>query len=102
MHSKAARLGCWVSLDGIGWGDFDNYADSIYRLKHQKLLHRTLLSHDAGWYKPDEPEGVFQGYTNIFTDLIPHLKKNGFSEKEIHQLLVKNPADAMGIRVRRQ
>jgi phosphotriesterase-related protein len=101
MHLKIAQLGSWVSLDGIGWGDFDNYADSIHQLKSNKLLHRVLISHDAGWYKPDEPTGEFKGYTNIFTELIPRLMKKGFTAKDVDQLLVKNPAEAMGMRVRR-
>ncbi len=101
MHLKIAQLGSWVSLDGIGWGDFDNYADSIHQLKSNKLLHRVLISHDAGWYKPDEPTGEFKGYTNIFTELIPRLKIKGFTTEDIDQLLVKNPAEAMGMRVRR-
>jgi phosphotriesterase-related protein len=101
MHTKAAQLGSWVSLDGIGWGDFDNYADSILQLKLKGLLNRVLISHDAGWYKPDEPNGEFIGYTNIFTELIPRLKQKGFTEKDINQLLIKNPAEAMGMRVRK-
>jgi phosphotriesterase-related protein len=101
IHSKAARLGAWVSLDGLGWGDFDNYADSIHQLKSSGMLHRVLISHDAGWYKPDEPTGEFKGYTNIFTELIPRLKKKGFTALDIDQLLIKNPAEAMGMRIRR-
>ncbi|MEK6781639.1 MAG: phosphotriesterase [Bacteroidota bacterium] len=101
IHAKVAQLGSWVSLDGIGWGDFNNYADSIHRLKLQGLLHRVLISHDAGWYKPDDPGGEFRGYTNIFTQLIPLLKQREFSEKEIELLLVRNPAEAMGMRVRK-
>ena len=101
MHSKIAQLGSWVSLDGIGWGDFDNYADSIHQLKSNGLLHRVLISHDAGWYKPDEPNGEFKGYTNIFTELIPRLAQKGFTTEDIDQLLIKNPAEAMGMRVRK-
>ncbi len=101
MHSKIAQLGSWVSLDGIGWGDFDSYADSIQQLKLNNLLHRVLISHDAGWYKPDEPTGEFKGYTNIFTELIPRLKQKGFTTKDMDQLLIRNPAEAMGMRVRR-
>jgi phosphotriesterase-related protein len=101
MHSKIAQLGSWVSLDGIGWGDFDNYADCIHQLKLNGLLHRVLISHDAGWYKPDEPSGEFKGYTNIFTELIPRLKEKGFITEDIDQLLIKNPAEAMGMRVRK-
>ena len=29
LHVKAAALGAWISLDGIGWGDFEKYADLI-------------------------------------------------------------------------
>lgn len=101
LHAKAARLGAWVSLDGMGWGDFDNYADSIARLKDQQLLHRVLISHDAGWYKPGEPEGgKFTGFTNIFTQVIPLLNKKGFTATDHEQLLVKNPAAVFAIAIK--
>lgn len=102
FHTRAAKLGAWVSLDGIGWGDFDNYADSLERLKSAKLLHRVLISHDAGWYKPDEPEDEFKGYVNIFNELFPRLKQKGFDEKDFDQLMVKNPVEAMSVRVRKK
>lgn len=99
MHKKAAKKGAWVSLDGIGWGDVDNYADSILKLKQAGLLHRVLISHDAGWYKPQEPGGgEFTGYTNIFTQLIPLLRNKGFTDMDIDQLLVKNPVAAFAIK----
>ena len=101
-HTLAARRGVWVSLDGIGWGDFDNYADSITRLKEAKLLHRVLISHDAGWYEPGKPDHIFQGYTNIFKELLPRLRQRGYSENDFDQLLVKNPAKAMSIQTRRR
>jgi phosphotriesterase-related protein len=101
LQTKIAKLGSWVSLDGIGWGDFDNYADCIHQLKSKGLLHRVLISHDAGWYKPDEPSGEFKGYTNIFTELIPRLKQKDFTDADINQLLIQNPAEAMGMRVRK-
>ncbi len=53
MHVRAAKLGAWVSLDGIG-GEFDDYADSISRLKNEGLLKHVLISHDAGYYHPGE------------------------------------------------
>jgi phosphotriesterase-related protein len=101
-HVKAARLGAWISLDGIGWGDFENYADSILRLKNEGLLGRVLISHDAGWYKPGEASGgEFKGYTNIFNELLPRLRQNGFSESDFDTLLLTNPAEAMSIRIRK-
>jgi phosphotriesterase-related protein len=101
-YTRAASLGAWVSLDGIGWGDFNNYMDSLEMLKSNKLLNRVLISHDAGWYKPEDPEGEFKGYTNIFKELIPGLKENGFSKKDFDQLLVKNPIEAFSIRIRKE
>ncbi len=102
LHVKAAKLGAWISLDGIGWGDFEKYAASIDNLKSAGLLNKVLISHDAGWYKPGEKDGGnFTGYTNIFTKLIPLLKKKGFTDNDMQQLLVKNPAEAFAIRVRK-
>ncbi|RYU97622.1 phosphotriesterase family protein [Emticicia agri] len=101
-HTKAARMGTWVSLDGIGWGDFQTYADSIDLMKSNGVLNRLLISHDAGWYKPDEPEGGdFKGYTNIFKELTPLLKQKGFTDADFEQILVRNPAEAFAIRVRK-
>jgi phosphotriesterase-related protein len=102
LHVKAAKLGTWISLDGIGWGDFEKYTDSINNLRLAGLLNKVLISHDAGWYKPEEKDGgSFTGYTNIFTELIPLLKNRGFTDSDIQQLLVKNPAQAFAIRVRK-
>ena len=102
LHVKAAKAGAWISLDGIGWGGFDKYADSMDNLRLAGLLNKVLISHDAGWYKPGEKDGgEFVGYTNIFIELLPLLKKRGFSDNDIEQVLVKNPAEAFGIRVRK-
>jgi phosphotriesterase-related protein len=101
LHTKATQRGAWVSLDGIGWGGFENYADAVARLKEQQLLHRVLISHDAGWYKPEEPDGgKFTGFTNIFTQLMPLLDKKGFTPADYEQLLVKNPASAFAISIK--
>jgi len=66
------------------------------------LVNRVLISHDAGWYDPDrENGGEFRGYTDLFEYLIPELAEAGFSEEEIYQLLVENPASAFRIDVRK-
>jgi len=100
-YEKAAALGAWVSLDGIGWGDIDEYADILVRLKNMGNLNRILISHDAGWYKPGEPEGEFRGYTKIFTELIPKLMDKNFTKKDIDQLLIQNPIAAFAIKVKK-
>lgn len=103
---KAAQMGTWISLDNVdpdrepgSTYDVEWYAGRIAALKEAGLLHRVLISHDAGWYKPEEEDGgTFRGFTGIFTGLVPALKKQGFSEEEIHQLLEVNPHKAFIIR----
>lgn len=98
MHIRAAKMGAWISLDNVG-GDMSYYVDALINLKEAGLLNRVLLSHDAGYYRPGEPDGGdFRGYTAIFTTLIPLLKTKGFSEKDIEQVIIKNPAEALKIR----
>lgn len=101
LHTRLARMGAWVSFDGIT-GDFEHYADSIAAMKDQGLLDRVLISHDAGYYRPGEPEGgKINGYTAIFTELLPRLSSRGFRKKDIRRLLQRNPAEALQIRVRK-
>lgn len=97
MHIRAAKMGAWISLDDFG-GDVDYYVDALTKLKESGLLNKVLLSHDAGWYRPEEPDGGnFRGFTAIFKILIPRLKEKGFTESDIEQLIIKNPANALKI-----
>jgi phosphotriesterase-related protein len=103
---KAARLGSWVSLDNVNLKrvpgsayDVEWYAERIAALKEAGFLHRVLISHDAGWYKPEEERGGdFRGYTGIFTALVPALKSLEFSKEDLDQLLVENPREAFSLR----
>lgn len=102
LYTKVAQMGAWVSLDGIGWGDWENYAVWIDLMKSNKLMRRVLISHDAGWYKPDEVNGGnFVGFTAIFEKLFPILSQKGFNQKDADQLLIFNPAEAFKIQVRK-
>lgn len=101
-HIKAAKMGAWIGLDGLNNNNAEVYAGMIKNLKENNLLGKVLLSHDAGWYHPGEENGgEYRGYTAIFEKLVPLLRLENFSEKEIHQLLVTNPAEAYAIRVRK-
>ncbi len=102
FYTKAAQIGAWVSLDGMGWGDWENYASWLDLLKSNRLLHRVLISHDAGWYKPGEANGgTFVGFTAIFEKIFPILRQKGFTQDDFNQLLIHNPAEAFKIRVRK-
>ena len=101
LYLKAAKEGFWISLDGIGWGNFDMYAQSLDLLKVNNFLKNTLISHDAGWYHPEKDDGgEFKAFDKIDKELIPRLKKIGFTNKHFKQLLIQNPQDAFAIRKR--
>jgi phosphotriesterase-related protein len=92
---KAARTGAWVSLDGISSNNIREYIPKLYTLKAAGVLDHVLISHDAGWYKPGEPDGgEFNGFTHICQELLPALKNNGFTQSELDTLLIINPATA--------
>jgi phosphotriesterase-related protein len=100
---KAAKRGAWISLDGISQDSLMKYADILSFLKKENLLHRALISHDAGWYTPGAAHGgEFRGFTTISDQLIPILKTRGFSTAELDQLLIKNPAQMLTISVRKK
>lgn len=101
QYVRAAKMGAWVSLDGIT-GEYDDYAASVYLLKSEDLLRKVLISQDSGYYHPGEKDGGdIKGYTSIFQELIPRLTKKGFDKKDIKQLLVKNPSEALTLDTRK-
>jgi phosphotriesterase-related protein len=101
-HIKAARSGAWISFDGLGGNNLQEYIRLIKIMKDNSLLNKVLLSHDAGWYDPGrEDGGEYRGYSVLFEKLIPMLREENFSEAEINQLLVINPGMAFKIKIRK-
>jgi len=101
-HTEAARMGAWISFDGLRNDNVQEYVRMIQYMKENDILDHILLSHDAGWYDPAKPNGgEFRGYSTLFTVLLPILKKENFTDDEINQLLVLNPGKAFEIKVRR-
>jgi phosphotriesterase-related protein len=99
---KTGKTGCWISLDGISDGSLAKNADLILFLKTKGFLSQILISHDAGWYSPGEPNGGdFRGYTTISDKLLPLLKQKGLKDSEIRQLMITNPANAFKIGIRK-
>jgi phosphotriesterase-related protein len=99
---EAARQGAWISFDNLNDKRVESFVRNIKILRDNNLLNKILLSHDAGWFDPaKENGGTFRGYTTIFERLIPALKAEKFTEKEINQLLVDNPAIAFAVRIRK-
>lgn len=105
------KKGAWVSLDGINGTpeSINKYMDFLLKLKNVNFLEKVLISHDDGWsvVKNENSEITFERFGNrqekpfspIFEKLIPELKNQGFTQEEIDQLLIKNPAEAYKIEV---
>ena len=102
-HLKAARLGMWISIDNLR-ESAQLLRSNVERLKSLKaagLLDRVLVSQDAGWYRPLEKNGGnFFPYRFVEMNLIPELRRNGFSESDIDQLMIANPRKAFALHSR--
>ncbi|KUK78146.1 MAG: Aryldialkylphosphatase [Proteiniphilum acetatigenes] len=99
-YLKAAEMGCWISLDGVG-GELEKYIEKLLFAKRNGILDRFLISHDAGWYDPQKEIQTIKPFTTIFTQLLPELKSHGFTDDEIKLLLRVNPSKAFAIEIRR-
>jgi len=102
-HFRAADAGAWIAFDGLKPGSFDRYANFLLLMRQRNQLDQVLLSHDAGWYSPDEPGGGdFRGYNLLFDEFLPFLSGKGLTEDEITLLMEKNPAEAFTVKKRRR
>ncbi len=103
-HTKqleAARKGVWIAFDKFTPDQLDEFVDFAILMKKEGLLNKLLFSHDAGWYKPGEPNGgEFRGFTDIENYLIPALEKNGLVQHDIYQIFTLNPAEAFKVKIR--
>lgn len=95
---RAAKQGAWLSFDGLRPETLDRHLELCQIMRDLNHLDQVLISHDAGWYDPDKPEGgPFRDFEVMFTQFLPMLKNAGFTDAEIHQLLKVNPARAFAI-----
>jgi len=100
-HIEAAKMGVWIAFDNFNPDQLEKYVEFAQTMKKEGLLGKVLLSHDAGWYKPGEPNGgEFRCFTEIEEFLIPALEKNGISQHDIYQLFTANPAEAFKVKIR--
>jgi phosphotriesterase-related protein len=100
---EAARRGAWIEIDNVGPQTVAVCVERVTALKNNGALGRTLVSHDAGWYRPGEPRGgAFRGFDTLYATFVPALRQSGWTDGEIRRLLVDNPASAFTVSVRIQ
>jgi len=101
---RAAKLGLWVSIDNLRENAIllNANVERLVALKAAGLLHRVLVSQDAGWYRPGEENGgAFAPYTFVERSLLPALREAGFTQRDLDILLIQNPAEAYAISIRK-
>lgn len=100
-HLEAAKMGTWIAFDNFNPNRLERYVEFALLMKKEGLLDKVLFSHDAGWYKPDQPNGgTFRGFTEIDELLIPSLLKNGLTQPDIYRLFTVNPSEAFKVKKR--
>jgi predicted metal-dependent phosphotriesterase family hydrolase len=98
---RAAKQGAWLSFDGLRPETLDRHLELCTIMRDLNHLDRVLISHDAGWYDPDKPQGgTFRDFQVMFTEFLPMLKKAGFTDAEIDQIVTQNPARAFTVETR--
>lgn len=97
---EAARRGAYVELDTVGapFQQQTELLETTVALIEAGFIDHLLLSHDAGWYNPGDPNGLpengYRGYTALTRDFIPALLQRGLSEDQIRRITINNPAQA--------
>jgi phosphotriesterase-related protein len=101
IQLEAARRGAYVEFDAVGaeWQSQTVLVDFTLALIEAGYAERILLSHDAGWYDPSQPdgrpeEGGIRGYTALVEEFIPALRACGVTDDLVHLITVANPARA--------
>jgi len=102
QHIAAARRGAWIEFDGIDSKSLEQHVGFVTRMRDAGLLDHVLISQDAGWYNVGQPRGgTPRSYEVVFTEFLPALRARGFSAAEIDTLVVRNPARAFSVSVRK-
>jgi len=101
LHQQMAARGAYIEFDSLGWnpGQDTTLIGAIKDLLAAGFGDRILLSHDAGWYRPGEPNGGTQKpYTYLGDSFIPKLKTAGLDDATIRMLTETNPIRAFGFK----
>jgi phosphotriesterase-related protein len=99
-----AEKGAWIALDGVQ-PDLSASVRISEMVKYLKVIRHTdriLLSHDATGYQPGLPAGGdIRPYTELFDSFRLLLLSEGITRDELDQIMVRNPAEAFSVRVRK-
>ena len=100
-----AEKGAWIALDGI-LPEMEASVRISEMVKYMKMIRRldhVLLSHDAVGYQPGLPgRRTYHPFTELFGSFSLLMLSEGITHEEIDQMIIKNPAEAFAVRVRKR
>lgn len=96
---QAAGAGAWISLDGLDAETLQRHLELARQMKQWGRLKQVLLSHDGNSFRAGGKRPM-RGYTALFTEFLPLLRNEGFTQQEIRWMTVENPARAYTVEVR--
>ncbi len=101
---RTAQRGVYISIDAIGsgWTPDEVMIEQTLTLIEAGYSNKILLSHDAGWFDPSQPDGKpadhgIRGYTALFKTFIPALIARGIPPDTIDQITINNPKIAFSL-----
>lgn len=95
---KLINLGFYVSFDTVGKNNYFpdvTRAEYLLDLQENNMLDRIFFSMDITRKSNLKYKGGI-GYTYLFTDFIPLIKKAGISQESIDKILIYNPRRIFG------
>jgi phosphotriesterase-related protein len=104
VHDYALDRGVRIHYDCFGmalrnslWDDpgDERRLDWLVRHKEAGRLNRVMLSHDI-WCKAQLHAFHGIGYDYILTSIMSRLRERGFSNNDLHTLLISGPAEFLG------
>ena len=101
FHKQAVERGAYVGFDGMSPDQEGRYVRLVMDALEAGLEERILLSHDRGWYRPEEPDGgvnKVRGFTYLVQGFLPRFRREGVSEETIALLTETNPKRAFRMR----
>ena len=110
---ELAETGCYIEYDGFGTEDTainlsitsrsynppsdDQRLDRIEFLVGEGYLNRIVIAQDvSNKYQYRRFGG--KGYAHILNNIVPRMRRRGFSESQVQAILVDNPRDALTFR----
>ncbi len=99
----AFEAGAWVSFDNLrpNVQSAERMIRCIRYAKNNGWLRQVLVSHDAGWFDPEKPDGgEHRPYTAYWTHLLPVARKAGISDEDLKIISRDNAFEAMKIQKR--